>query len=130
MSSFFAKLNPSRPDGSPRRNRRLPAAGFRQGHVPDVSEVAVVRDIQRDTAIVPEVDRQAMVAELFAAASRGEMHDVVHEVLPLVKPLWLTRSWKPARCSAESCSNPREARRTRSRDRRHQSSALAGGEQP
>jgi NADPH2:quinone reductase len=32
---------------------------------------------------VPAPDRQAVTAELFAAASRGELDTVVHEVLPL-----------------------------------------------
>jgi NADPH:quinone reductase len=31
---------------------------------------------------VPEPDRRAVIAGLFAAASRGELHPVVHELLP------------------------------------------------
>ncbi|WP_144147392.1 zinc-binding dehydrogenase [Paraburkholderia sp. BCC1884] len=34
-------------------------------------------------ACVPESDRRAVTAESFAAADRGELHVVVHEVLPL-----------------------------------------------
>jgi NADPH:quinone reductase-like Zn-dependent oxidoreductase len=32
---------------------------------------------------VPEPDRRAATGELFAAASRGELHVVMHELLPL-----------------------------------------------
>ena len=35
------------------------------------------------TDTVTEPDRRAATAELFAAASRGELHPVVHELLPL-----------------------------------------------
>jgi NADPH2:quinone reductase len=35
------------------------------------------------TDTVPAADRRAVIAELLAAASRGELRAVVHEVLPL-----------------------------------------------
>jgi NADPH:quinone reductase-like Zn-dependent oxidoreductase len=35
------------------------------------------------TDTVPAADRRAATAEMFAAASRGELRAVVHEVLPL-----------------------------------------------
>jgi len=35
------------------------------------------------TDTVPEPDRRAVIAGLFAAASRGELHAVVHDLLPL-----------------------------------------------
>jgi NADPH:quinone reductase len=34
---------------------------------------------------VPETERRAATAELFAAASRGELHVVTHERLPLTE---------------------------------------------
>jgi NADPH:quinone reductase-like Zn-dependent oxidoreductase len=35
------------------------------------------------TNTVPETDRRALIAELFAAAGRGELDLAVHELLPL-----------------------------------------------
>ena len=37
----------------------------------------------RRSPTVPEPDRRAATAELFAAARRGELHAVIHELLPL-----------------------------------------------
>jgi NADPH:quinone reductase len=45
------------------------------------------------TDAVPEPDRRAVRTGQFAAASRGELDLVVHEVLPLSKPCWPTRRW-------------------------------------
>ena len=39
---------------------------------------------------VPAFDRREVAAELLAAASRGEVESVVHEVLPLERS-WLTK---------------------------------------
>jgi NADPH:quinone reductase-like Zn-dependent oxidoreductase len=81
--TFFAKLNP---------NGRMVAVGAVAGPPPADFAMAIFAAFQKsmsfstfsaNTNCVPELDRRAVTAELFAAASRGELDSVVHEVLPL-----------------------------------------------
>jgi NADPH2:quinone reductase len=81
MPSFFAKLNP---------NGRMVAVGAVAGDPPADFAMQMFAAFQKSmsfatfsAATVTESDRRAVTAELFAAASRGELHAVVHEVLPL-----------------------------------------------
>lgn len=81
LPSFFAKLNP---------NGRMVAVGAVAGDPPPDFAMAMFTAFQKSMSFatfsantVPEPDRRAVTADLFAAASRGELHVVVHEVLPL-----------------------------------------------
>jgi NADPH:quinone reductase len=81
MPSFFAKLNP---------NGRMVAVGAVAGAPPADFGMEMFAAFQKSMsfatfsgATVPEPGRRAVTAELFAAASRGELHSVVHELLPL-----------------------------------------------
>ena len=81
MPSFFAKLNP---------NGRMVAVGIVAGPPPADFAMAMFAAFQKSmsfatfsTDTVAEPDRRAAIAELFAAASRGELHTVMHELLPL-----------------------------------------------
>lgn len=78
---FFAKLNP---------NGRLVAVGAVAGFPPENLAMPMLSDFRKSLSFatfsadtVPDVDRRAVTAELFAAASRGELRTVAHEVLPL-----------------------------------------------
>jgi NADPH:quinone reductase len=81
MPSFFARLNP---------NGRMVAVGIVAGPPPADFAMEMFAAFQRSmsfatfsTDTVAEPDRRAAIAELFAAAGRGELQSVVHEVLPL-----------------------------------------------
>jgi NADPH:quinone reductase-like Zn-dependent oxidoreductase len=81
LPSFFAKLNP---------NGRLVAIGAMAGDPPADFGLRMFAAFQKSMSFatfsantVSEADRRAVTAELFAAAVRGELHSVVHEVLPL-----------------------------------------------
>ena len=81
MPSFFARLNP---------NGRMVAVGIVAGPPPADFAMDMFAAFQKSmsfatfsTDTVPGADRRAAIAELFAATSRGELHSVVHELLPL-----------------------------------------------
>ena len=81
MPSFFAQLNP---------NGRMVAVGVVAGYPPPDFAMPMFAAFQKSlsfatfsTDTVPAADRRAATAEMFAAASRGELRAVVHEVLPL-----------------------------------------------
>jgi NADPH:quinone reductase len=81
MPSFFAKLNP---------NGRMVAVGAVAGDPLEDFGMAMFTAFRKSLSFatfsadtVPEPDRSAVRAELFAAATRGELHTLVHEVLPL-----------------------------------------------
>jgi NADPH2:quinone reductase len=81
MASFFARLNP---------NGRMVAVGAVAGDPPADFGMEMFAAFQKSmsfatfsAATVPDADRRAATAELFAAAGRGELRSVVHEVLPL-----------------------------------------------
>ena len=81
LPSFFAKLNP---------NGRMVAVGAMAGDPPADFGLTMFAAFQKSMSFatfsantVPEADRRAVTADLFAAATRGELHAVVHEVLPL-----------------------------------------------
>jgi NADPH:quinone reductase len=81
LASFFAKLNP---------NGRLVAVGAMAGDPPADFGLTMFAAFQKSMSFatfsgntVPEADRRAVTAEVFAAAVRGELRSVVHELLPL-----------------------------------------------
>jgi NADPH:quinone reductase len=81
MPSFLARLNP---------NGRMVAVGIVAGPPPADFGMAMFAAFQRSTSFatfstdtVPEPDRRAATAGLFATASRGQLHAVMHELLPL-----------------------------------------------
>ncbi|QYN39267.1 zinc-dependent alcohol dehydrogenase family protein [Pseudonocardia sp. DSM 110487] len=81
MPSFFAKLNP---------NGRMVAVGAVASYPPADFAMEMFAAFRKSMSFatfsadtVTESDRRAVTAELFAAAGRGELHAVVHEVLPL-----------------------------------------------
>ncbi|GLZ37100.1 zinc-binding dehydrogenase [Actinokineospora sp. NBRC 105648] len=81
LPSFFAKLNP---------NGRMVAVGAVAGDPPADFGAQLFAAFQRSMsfatfsgATVSDADRRGVIAELFAAAGRGEVRPVVHEVLPL-----------------------------------------------
>lgn len=81
LPSFFAKLNP---------NGRMVVVGAVGGQPPADFGTKMMAAFQKSmsfatfsAATVAEVDRRAVRAEQFAAAGRGELETVVHEVLPL-----------------------------------------------
>ena len=81
MPSFFAKLNP---------NGRMVAVGAVAGPQPADFAMEMFAAFQKSmsfatfsTDTIAEPDRRAAIAGLFAAASRGELHSVMHELLPL-----------------------------------------------
>jgi NADPH2:quinone reductase len=81
MPSFFARLNP---------NGRMVAVGAVAGYPPADFATEMFAAFQKSmsfatfsTGTVAASDRRAAVAELFAAARRGELRAVVHEQLPL-----------------------------------------------
>jgi NADPH:quinone reductase len=81
LPSFFARLAP---------NGRLVVVGAVAGQPPEDFGTHLMAAFQKSmsfatfsAATVPEPDRNGVRAEQFAAASRGELHTVVHEVLPL-----------------------------------------------
>ena len=81
LASFFAKLNP---------NGRLVAVGAMAGDPPADFGLTMFAAFQKSMSFatfsgntVPEADRRAETAEVFAAAVRGELRSVVHELLPL-----------------------------------------------
>jgi NADPH2:quinone reductase len=81
LPSFFAKLSP---------NGRLVAVGAVAGDPPDDFGKQLFAAFQKSMSFatfsantVPQADRRAVTAELFAAAGKGELTSVVHEVLPL-----------------------------------------------
>ena len=81
LPSFFAKLNP---------NGRMVAVGAMAGSPPADFGMKLFAAFQQSLSFatfsantVTEPDRRALIADLFAAAGRGELQSVVHEVLPL-----------------------------------------------
>lgn len=81
LPSFFAKLSP---------NGRLVAIGAVAGDPPADFGKQLFAAFQRSLSFstfsantVPQADRRAVTTDLFAAADRGELTSVVHEVLPL-----------------------------------------------
>ena len=81
LPSFFARLNP---------NGRMVAVGAVAGPPPADFAMEMFAAFQKSmsfatfsTDTVPEPDRRAATAGLFAAASRRELHVVMHELLPL-----------------------------------------------
>ncbi|MEU5729520.1 zinc-dependent alcohol dehydrogenase family protein [Streptomyces antimycoticus] len=81
MPSFFAKLNP---------NGRMVAVGMVGGQPPADFGMTMTAAFQKSMSFatfsadtVTEADRRAVRTEQFAAASRGELRMVVHELLPL-----------------------------------------------
>lgn len=81
LPSFFAKLKP---------NGRMVAVGAVAGNPPANFAMEMFTAFHKSmsfatfsAATVTESDRRAVTAELFAAAGRGELHAVVHELLPL-----------------------------------------------
>jgi NADPH:quinone reductase-like Zn-dependent oxidoreductase len=81
MPSFFAQLNP---------NGRMVAVGAVAGDPPADFGLEMFAAFQRSLTFatfsantVPAADRRAATEALFAAAGRGELSSVVHEVLPL-----------------------------------------------
>ena len=81
LPSFFAELNP---------NGRMVAVGAVAGPPPADFAMEMFAACQKSMSFatfsmntVTEPDRRAATAELFAAASRGELHTVIHELLPL-----------------------------------------------
>ena len=81
LPSFFGKLNP---------NGRMVAVGAVAGYPPPDFAMALFAAFRKSLSFatfsadtVAETDRRVVTAELFAAASRGELASVVHEVLPL-----------------------------------------------
>jgi NADPH:quinone reductase-like Zn-dependent oxidoreductase len=81
LPSFFARLNP---------NGRMVAVGAVAGPPPADFAMEMFAAFQKSmsfatfsTNTVTEPDRRAGTAELFAAAGRGELHVVMHELLPL-----------------------------------------------
>jgi NADPH:quinone reductase len=81
LPAFFAKLNP---------NGRMVTVGVVAGEPPPDFGMKMFAAFQKSlsfatfsTNTVPESDQRAATAELFAAATRGELHSVIHEELPL-----------------------------------------------
>jgi NADPH:quinone reductase-like Zn-dependent oxidoreductase len=81
LPSFFDRLNP---------NGRMVAVGAVAGDPPADFGLKLFAGFQRSmsfatfsTNTVPGSERRALITELFAAASRGELTPVVHGVLPL-----------------------------------------------
>ena len=81
MPSFFARLNP---------NGRMVAVGIVGGYPPADFGMEIFAAFQKSTSFatfstdtVAERDRRAAIADLFAAAGRGDLQSVVHEQLPL-----------------------------------------------
>jgi NADPH2:quinone reductase len=81
LPSFFAKLNP---------NGRLVTVGAMAGDPPADFGLTMFAAFQKSMSFatfsgntVPEAERRAETAEAFAAAVRGELRSVVHELLPL-----------------------------------------------
>jgi NADPH2:quinone reductase len=83
LPSFFEKLNP---------NGRMVAVGAVAGDPPANFGMRMIAAFQKSmsfatfsTNTVTEADRTAAIADLFAAAARGELEIAVHELLPLDK---------------------------------------------
>ncbi|TKA02204.1 NADPH:quinone reductase [Actinacidiphila oryziradicis] len=81
MPSFFDRLNP---------NGRMVAVGAVAGQPPADFGTKIMAAFQKSmsfatfsAAAVTQADRRAVRSEQFAAASRGEIETVVHELLPL-----------------------------------------------
>ncbi|MEV6738241.1 zinc-binding dehydrogenase [Streptomyces sp. NPDC051104] len=81
MSSIFDKLNP---------NGRMVAVGVVAGQPPEDFATSLMAAFRKSTSFatfsadtVGEPDRRAVRTEQFAAASRGELQTVVHELLPM-----------------------------------------------
>ncbi|WP_433194175.1 zinc-binding dehydrogenase [Nocardia sp. CA-107356] len=81
LPSFFARLEP---------NGRMVVVGAMAGQPPADFGMEMVTAFQKSLSFatfsadtVPAPDQHAVITELFAAASRGELEAVVHEVLPL-----------------------------------------------
>ncbi|MEU3769704.1 zinc-binding dehydrogenase [Amycolatopsis keratiniphila] len=83
MPSFFDRLNP---------NGRLVVVGVIAGMPPSDFGAQLMASFRKSLSFaafsadsIPEPDRLAASADQFAAAARGELRSVVHELLPLEK---------------------------------------------
>ncbi|RSN29758.1 NADPH:quinone reductase [Amycolatopsis sp. WAC 01416] len=83
MPSFFDRLNP---------NGRMVLVGVVAGMPPADFGTKLMATFRKSLSFaafsadsIPEADRRAVEAEQFAAAARGELRPMVHEVLPLEK---------------------------------------------
>jgi len=83
MPSFFDRLNP---------NGRLVVVGVVAGMPPSDFGAKLMASFRKSLSFaafsadsIPEPDRRAASADQFAAAARGELRSVVHELLPLEK---------------------------------------------
>ncbi|MFJ4099263.1 zinc-binding dehydrogenase [Amycolatopsis japonica] len=83
MPSFFDRLNP---------NGRLVAVGVVAGMPPSDFGAKLMASFRKSLSFaafsadsIPEPDRRVASADQFAAAARGELRSVVHELLPLEK---------------------------------------------
>jgi NADPH:quinone reductase len=81
MPSFLARLNP---------NGRMVVVGIVAGYPPADFGMEMFAAFQKSTSFatfstntVAEPERRAAIADLFAAAARGDLQSVVHEQLPL-----------------------------------------------
>jgi len=81
LPSFIDRLAP---------NGRLVAVGVVGGHPPEDFGLAILRAFQRSISFgtlsldtVPRAERARVRTEQFAAAVRGELHAVVHDIMPL-----------------------------------------------
>jgi len=81
LPSFFERLSP---------NGRLVAVGVVGGYPPADFGMTLMQDFQRSLSFatfsmntVPIPERNRNRADQFEAAARGELHAVVHDVLPL-----------------------------------------------
>ncbi|MFD5243958.1 zinc-binding dehydrogenase [Amycolatopsis sp. NPDC058340] len=83
MPSFFDRLNP---------NGRMVVVGVVAGMPPSDFGAKLMATFRKSLSFaafsadsIPEPDRRAASADQFAAAARGELRSVVHELLPLEK---------------------------------------------
>ncbi|MFJ8912880.1 zinc-binding dehydrogenase [Amycolatopsis sp. NPDC102389] len=83
MPSFFDRMNP---------NGRMVAIGVVAGMPPADFGAKLMATFRKSLSFaafsadsIPEADRLAATADQFAAAARGELRSVVHELLPLEK---------------------------------------------
>jgi NADPH:quinone reductase len=98
MPSFFARLNP---------NGRMVALGIVAGPPPADFGMEMFAAFQKSMSVatfsadtVTDPERLATTAELFGAASRGELHAVVHELLPLEQAVLAAHTAAVARPAA------------------------------
>ncbi|MTD57211.1 zinc-dependent alcohol dehydrogenase family protein [Amycolatopsis pithecellobii] len=83
LAAFLGKLNPNGRLVAVGAVGGLPPADFAMTLFPAFQKSTSFATFSSDTA--PEADRRAVRTEQFAAAGRGELRTVVHEVLPLTE---------------------------------------------